>query len=975
MSTSECRAARGALARADLLRALAVAPRERLALDIDNGLWFGYVRLPEPPPTPEPPPLALPPAQAASTPSPAHRLPLRMPFAHAIVERHRRPPASPEAPPPAPGEAEAPLDEEAAQARSPCCLAAYEDLLPQARLLPALRRHLGATRAGALDLERIAQQLAARQLPRHLPRQRCQRWHPELVVVLDFCPRLWPYRHDMHRLAGWLLRHCGRSGVELRIINRGPGGAWSDWLAHQNPQAGGEPPEHDWRMPATGAPVLLVSDLGLLTGAGSAIRGDWRRFVARLRRAGLRPLALAPLGAAQLDPALAQALPILRWSPDARARPAPAHGAAQGEPAGLAELLAMAAATRRVDPPLLRALRRLNPRAPLDAGLEGAFWCHPEVDAGYAASLRPAAIEPHLRRFGQLLPTLQAAADRVRERHHAHLRAVVNHEETLLWAAHAGAGALAAAGAGQRIGEARQFLRRLGATLASPDSAATRARWLAVARDIVQRADAAMGAAQAEVLHPLLAALLRAFGERVAVPAWADPAALARLLGGSRPPLECWLVRDVASGGLLLQAQPAGARQSPLGEALRVDAGGVRLQIEHQGTRSARWLSPADLPQALGALAERSQIRLDTSAESVVLAPVERPRGAAGWQCGGHGLALTGPRLGGVDARWEESALRAVAGSSIPPAAAPARAWQLAAEAVGPPPAGSPLRFGIDPEFGLWAEFTVSSRHGSATQRLRWIEPGSFRMGSPESEPERYRDEGPQHWVTLTRGFWLAETACPQALWQTVMGANPSYFQGDSQRPVEQVSWHEVQGFLRALEKLLPGCEAALPTEAQWEYACRAGSETPFSFGGNITPEQVNYDGNHPYAGGAKGRNRGETVPVKSLPANAWGLYEMQGNVLEWCADGTRAYDEWAQQDPTGPVSGDEGAHRAVRGGSWIVRARGARSARRGAYLPGERYDVLGFRLSLRSLEPGQVPAPVQGRPGRPAAPGGRPPR
>jgi len=280
-----------------------------------------------------------------------------------------------------------------------------------------------------------------------------------------------------------------------------------------------------------------------------------------------------------------------------------------------------------------------------------------------------------------------------------------------------------------------------------------------------------------------------------------------------------------------------------------------------------------------------------------------------------------------------------------------------------------------DDEFGLWAEFTVSTGYGSATQRLRWIEPGSFRMGSPASEPERWDNEGPRHWVTLTRGFWLADTACPQALWQAVMGTNPSRFQGDPQRPVELVSWHEVQGFLRALEKLLPGCEAALPTEAQWEDACRAGSETPFSFGGNITPEQVNYDGNHPYAGGAKGRNRGETVPVKSLPANAWGLYEMQGNVLEWCADGTRAYDEWAQQDPTGPVSGDEGAHRAVRGGSWIVRARGARSARRGAYLPGERYDVLGFRLSLRSLEPGQVPAPVQGRPGRPAAPGGRPPR
>ncbi|TAN50525.1 MAG: formylglycine-generating enzyme family protein, partial [Methylococcaceae bacterium] len=132
---------------------------------------------------------------------------------------------------------------------------------------------------------------------------------------------------------------------------------------------------------------------------------------------------------------------------------------------------------------------------------------------------------------------------------------------------------------------------------------------------------------------------------------------------------------------------------------------------------------------------------------------------------------------------------------------------------------------------GIFADFTVATPHGSAGQRLRWIEPGVFWMGSPQDEPERDSNEGPRHRVTLTQGFWLADTACTQALWRTVMGNNPSDFKDDEQCPVEQVSWNDVQDFLRKLEALLPGCEAHLPSEAQWEYACRAGSDTPFSFG------------------------------------------------------------------------------------------------------------------------------------------------
>jgi formylglycine-generating enzyme required for sulfatase activity len=160
-------------------------------------------------------------------------------------------------------------------------------------------------------------------------------------------------------------------------------------------------------------------------------------------------------------------------------------------------------------------------------------------------------------------------------------------------------------------------------------------------------------------------------------------------------------------------------------------------------------------------------------------------------------------------------------------------------------------------------------------------------MGSPEDERGRDNDER-QHPVTLTRGFWLAETACTQAQWKAVMGDNPSRFQNEpksAQHPVEIVSWNDVAKFIKRLNRAVPGLEARLPTEAEWEYACRAGTATAFSFGDSITPEQVNYKGGRRNAGGAKGEYRQRTVPVKSLAPNSWGLHEMHGNVWEWCSD------------------------------------------------------------------------------------------
>jgi pseudouridine synthase len=241
--------------------------------------------------------------------------------------------------------------------------------------------------------------------------------------------------------------------------------------------------------------------------------------------------------------------------------------------------------------------------------------------------------------------------------------------------------------------------------------------------------------------------------------------------------------------------------------------------------------------------------------------------------------------------------------------------------------------------FGLYADFEFKG----IIQRFRWINPDEFLMGSPADEPERLEWEQ-QHSVTLTQGLWLADTACTQAMWTAVRGENPSHFRDNADNPVEIVSWDGVQQFIERLNGAVPGLMARLPTEAEWEYACRAGSSTPFTFGKNITTEQVNYEGNFPYTNGVKGWSRKQTMPVKSLPPNPWGLYEMHGNVWEWCADWFGEYEPSRVVDPLGPIQGSE---RVVRGGSWNFDGCFARSSYRYQKGPAFRTDSIGFRLAL----------------------------
>ena len=287
--------------------------------------------------------------------------------------------------------------------------------------------------------------------------------------------------------------------------------------------------------------------------------------------------------------------------------------------------------------------------------------------------------------------------------------------------------------------------------------------------------------------------------------------------------------------------------------------------------------------------------------------------------------------------------------------------------AAGPPPVQSPATDAkVEQPVASISGFTFVEKNKEGYPEYRHdqtgivfvkLPGGEFTMGGTEKEerdvldsvPEKEREfykgwlaaEKPRHEVTLSP-FLIAKYEVTQAEWKRVMGTNPSRFKGDD-LPVESLSWDHCQRF----------CEKvglSLPTEAQWEYACRAGTTTPFAFGEQITPDDVNYHGSYPYGGAPKGLNRGTTVTVKDLQPNGFGLYHMHGNVWEWCQDN---FDEdfYSKSEARGvdPLCTSGLESRVLRGGSWLNVAGYCRSAFRYWVPPSNRNLYLGFRPSRLS--------------------------
>ncbi|HLJ96439.1 MAG TPA: formylglycine-generating enzyme family protein [Gemmataceae bacterium] len=261
--------------------------------------------------------------------------------------------------------------------------------------------------------------------------------------------------------------------------------------------------------------------------------------------------------------------------------------------------------------------------------------------------------------------------------------------------------------------------------------------------------------------------------------------------------------------------------------------------------------------------------------------------------------------------------------------------------------------------------------------KLALIPAGRFSMGSPADEAERDTDEA-QHEIVITTPFYMGVHEVTQREYERVMGKNPSFFHakngGSPDHPVDQVLWGEAVEFCTKLsalpEEKKVGRRYRLPTEAEWEYACRAATKTAFHFGNTLSSRQANFNGHFPY-GMAEGGGTylQKTAKVGSYQPNAFGLSDMHGNVAEWCSDwyDPEYYRHSPKEDPRGPAqgvvdTGFGGFYHVVRGGSWLDEGRGCRAAYRFRFMPSDRYRLVGFRVVGTPIGPGKENKPEEQR-------------
>jgi formylglycine-generating enzyme required for sulfatase activity len=665
-------------------------------------------------------------------------------------------------------------------------------------------------------------------------------------------------------------------------------------------------PSRPYRLPPPGSLVLVLGDLGCANRGDPGLAHQWQRLAAALREAGCRPVALSPLPAYRCAAHLRDHWTLIPWE---------RHAVLPLVPVACAQ------------PPMAAAAADATAFDQTPDQKPGGDPAAADLGEGLAALLRS--------RAGRLL-RLVSPAVRIEP---GLLRAV----RLLLPAAQADVGTeLDAWQHPALVGTSAA-----GATLDPAAAARLRAEFAAEPDDLQRQVLALLrlwrGQAPQELWFEEVLSL--APGSQALLP---DPRDLELAEAYFRQLSQ--RARGVLPGGAPAAAlawyrrcerrlPPAVWGQGPLGEALQ------RLSWALHRDDDGYQPRPGFDPGLVEPLAPRTldiRQRGDRLEGRVAGSPAEAENGAPLLRIqSGNGLVQIAPPAdpGPRDpAFWE---------GACPPGWAKAWGWD---------------------RYGAWASFAVQAKDGSdVVQRLRWIPPGTFQMGSPEDEPGRWDDEGPRHPVTLADGYWLFDTPCIQALWAAVMGKNPSRFQSP-ERPVEQVSWEDVQGFLVRINAEIPGLALVLPTEAQWEHACRAGTETALYSG----PIEILGDRNAPaldpiaWYGGNSGvgfeledgydssdwpevqhpnPNSG-THPVGRKDPNPWGLFDMLGNVWEWTLDAWHDSYSGAPVDGSAWETTETGADRVIRGGSWVNNARYCRCAYRYRYRPDLRSLNLGFRCA-----------------------------
>jgi formylglycine-generating enzyme required for sulfatase activity len=804
-------------------------------------------------------------------------------------------------------------------------LSHWRDLQPRLRTRAALP---AATRTP--DVERAVALISrGRQLLR-MPYEQRLRWGPRVQIILDRSERLVPIWSDQDVVSARLAALLPAHAVEQAIV-------WDDV---QRPRIlASDGGTRAYRLPPPGALVLVIGDLGCAERGGRELHRRWARFGASLCGAGCRTAVLTPLPPQRWTKSLSQ---HWTWIPWERARALSMGDRQQAGSGALDRSLpaldpgkpAQAIASAESSPQRFSSPREDTAadtdRKDCKAAIAGAESPAQEAERG-------ASLERLLAARAERLLALVSPAIRIEP---GFLRAV----RLLLPAGEADAGteidvwqhpvitstSLAGASLDSTIAA------RLRARFAD-EAPALQRRVLALLRAWRRQAPQELWFEEIQSLAPRLRALLPAPRElELAERFFRQLSQRARglLPGGVSAAAVAWYRR--CERRLPERVWTEGA----VGEALQRLS--WTIHKDEPDYRPVATFDPGNAPTGvhhrlrLVQVGENLQLDMADQAETELSA-----RSTLGSMETGNDLIRIEVETSGAqdsDAFWES---------------AQAPTWAT--------------DWGWD-QYGAWVEFSVEDKHGGPVIRcMRWIEAGTFLMGSSAEEPGRWDHGGPRHEVRIQEGFWLFETACTQALWQAVMRENPSRFTG-ADRPVEGVSWDDAQCFVAELNGRMPGLGLSLPSEAQWEYACRAGSTTRYSFG-----DEEGRLGEHAWYSENAG---GATHPVKGKQPNAWGIYDMLGNVWEWTLDAWHGSYNGAPADGSAWESDKPGADRVIRGGSWGEMARGCRCAFRAGGRPEIRNVYLGFRCArAQGREPGQAGSGASGlgaaRPPERVRPGG----
>jgi Sulfatase-modifying factor enzyme 1 len=786
-------------------------------------------------------------------------------------------------------------------------LASYE------RRVATVQRALKLPAGAEVNMPELVRRVALARFPWPLPMRQVQQQAERLVVLIDWSAPLRCFAQDFENIALALASSHGRHHTDIWYLPNGPLGErvpyWADQVSRKpNPQT----------------VVVALSDFGAGRAASAA---RWLTALRRLRRQAGRVMAIAPCALQDVPVEARRTVAVLSLMNSLAPNSTP-----RSEQLSL--LLAALSPAITVEPHLLRAMRLalLPHSSPL---FEREVWQHADLagDLPFRQWL-PDRQRARLEELGQQTPEVLSAVDQVLGQQHAHRQAAQRDEESMLLGSLMFGADQATHRAEhvewqQRFETAQAACARVAKHLLSLEgghesgytppgadagySAGSSAHGRLLRMPIALRKAEPAGAGH--LFAASRASLLASQHTDVDLPEGVDASVWNALLPGQTSTASTTVeVRQQGQSVWLGAALPSSSLPKTGAVLWGTAVVGSQLEIEINGRRKLVSFSAEKLPMQLVAWRGQASpsIKCRWRGGGFEVLGSTRPSWVRGWRQDDDGLhvSFVTPWGSTEEMPW--------------PAAQGLRT------SIEAPDTKLPHAFGGD-QYGLFFLLDIKG----AQQTFRYIEPGSFQMGSPNGD----EDERPVHQVTITQGYWLADTPCTQALWMAVMGGkNPSHFsdQADSlQRPVEKVSWDTVQTFLDRLQSLLPNaCKAALPTEAEWEYAARAGSQTAYTWGDDVDASKANIGGSFK-----------ETTPVKTYDASPWGLFDVHGNVWEWCADAKRPYRDQAEINPTG---GSDGFSRVVRGGSSFEGAGYARAATRHNGPTHGGWSHCGFRLGLR---------------------------